>query len=285
LRAPDRARPRSDGGLGHLREEKALFRIWHQSVNELDELGAYKQALEAHARDILGDEAQIDVQGLPPGSYRGGSATAVLGNAYVYHRILARVMENAIAAERAGYDAFIIGSFSEPFLREIRSAVDIPVASLTESALLVGCSLGRYLALISNAPAVQWMSRTAVEKHHLGARVLDVVSLDPPLDEPALARAYADSERVIASFTATAQKLVARGADVIVPAEGVMAELLIQHGVRFVAGAPVLDVFGVVWAYARMQLRLWHKTGLRVGRSWHHRRDDPALIAQVHQRS
>jgi Asp/Glu/hydantoin racemase len=261
-----------------------VFRIWHQSVNELDGLAVYKQALEAHARGVLGDEARVEIHGLPAGSYRGASATAVLGNAYVYQRILTQVMENAIAAEQAGYDAFVIGSFSEPFLREIRSAVDIPVASLTESALLVGCSLGRYVALISNAPAVQWMSRTAVDKHHLGERVLDVVSLDPPLDEPALARAYAEPGPVIANFRAAAETLVARGADVIVPAEGVMAELLVRHGVRFVAGAPVLDVFGVAWAYALMQLRLWHKTGLRVGRSWHHRRDDPALVAQVHER-
>ena len=56
------------------------------------------------------------------------------------------MIENAIKAEREGYDAFVLGSFSEPFLREIRSAVDIPVASVVESSVLVGCSLGHYVA-------------------------------------------------------------------------------------------------------------------------------------------
>ncbi|WP_245311474.1 aspartate/glutamate racemase family protein, partial [Bradyrhizobium pachyrhizi] len=164
--------------------KRSTPRIWHQSVNELDHLEVYKRALEAHAAEILGDDAEVVVHGLPSGSYAGASATAVLGNAFAYHRILSRVIDNAIAAERQGYDAFVIGSFSEPFLREIRSAVDIPVASLTESGLLVGCSLGSYVALISNAPAVQWMTKVAVDKHKLAARVLEVAAMDPPLDEP-----------------------------------------------------------------------------------------------------
>ncbi|MGB9114927.1 aspartate/glutamate racemase family protein [Bradyrhizobium sp.] len=256
-------------------------RIWHQSVNELDHFGVYKRALETHAAEVLGDDAEVVVHGLPAGTYGGASATAVLGNAYAYHRILGRVIHNAIAAERQGYDAFVIGSFSEPFLREIRSAVDIPVASLTESGLLVGCSLGSLVALISNAPAVQWMTKVAVDKHRLAARVLDVASLDPPLDEPALGRAYADPAPVIANFTAAAERLVARGADVIIPAEGVLAELLVRHGVHEIAGAPVMDVFAVTWAYALMEIRLWSKAGLRVGRCWHHRRDDPAVVARL----
>lgn len=260
--------------------KESPIRIWHQSVNELDHFAVYKHALEIHAVEVLGGDADVVVHGLSAGTYGGASATAVLGNAYAYHRALTQVIDNAITAERQGYDAFVIGSFSEPFLREIRSAVDIPVASLTESGLLVGCSLGRYVALISNAPAVQWMTKVAVDKHGLGARVLEVASIEPALDEPALARAYADPAPVIASFTAAAERLVARGADVIIPAEGVLAELLVRHGVRAIAGAPVMDVFAVTWAYALMQIRLWSKTGLRVGRSWHHRRDDPAIVAR-----
>ena len=257
------------------------MKIWHQSATELGGLDAYKRAMEAHAVEIVGDEAQVDVRGLPPGAYAGAAPSAVLGNAYAYHRILSSVIENAIKAEREGYDAFVLGSFSEPFLREIRSAVDIPVASVVESSVLVGCSLGHYVALISNAPSVQWMTKTAVDKHGLGARVLDVASLDPPLDEHELSAAYAEPEPVIASFNATAARLVARGADVIIPAEGVLAGLLVRHRVRKIAGAAVLDPFAVTWLYALMQARLWAQTGLRVGRSWHYRRDDPALVSRL----
>jgi Asp/Glu/hydantoin racemase len=254
------------------------LRIWHQSVNELDHLDVYKRSLERHASEVVGDDAEIVVHGLPSGTYGGVPATVALSNAYAYHRLLSPVIERAITAERQGYDAFVIGSFSEPFLREVRSAVDIPVASLVESALLVGCSLGGSIALISNAPAVQWMTKLAVERHKLASRVLEVASIDPAFDEPALAAAYSDPAPVLSAFMTTAERLIADGADVIVPAEGVLAELLVRHGIHRVSGAQVVDVFAVTWAYALMQIRLWSKTPLRVSRSWQYRRDDPAIV-------
>ncbi len=39
------------------------------------------------------------------------------------------MIDKALQAEREGYDAFIIGSYSEPFLKETRAAVNIPVLS------------------------------------------------------------------------------------------------------------------------------------------------------------
>ena len=48
-----------------------------------------------------------------------------MGNAYLHHRILEPILDNVIAAERQGYAAFVMGSFSDPFMREMRSAVDI----------------------------------------------------------------------------------------------------------------------------------------------------------------
>src|SRR5262245_30274063 len=109
-------------------------RLWHQSVNELDQLAVYRHRLTEHAKDVLGRDAEVDVRGLPSGTYGGLSATGALGNAFVYHRLLDHVASNAIEAERKGYDGFVIGSFSEPLIREIRSAVDFPVASLVESS-------------------------------------------------------------------------------------------------------------------------------------------------------
>src|SRR5262249_23498440 len=113
-------------------------------------------------------------------------------------------------------------------------------------------------------------------------RVLDVTSIDPPMDEPALARGYADPGPIIAAFSRAAERAVAAGADVIIPAEGVLAQLLVINGVTSIAGAPVLDVFAVAWSYAQMMMGLGARTGLRVGRSWQYRRDDVDLIRSLH---
>ena len=57
-------------------------RLWHQSVNELHQLDVYGRALSEHARAVLGDDATVDVHGLPGGTYGGLSATGALGNAF-----------------------------------------------------------------------------------------------------------------------------------------------------------------------------------------------------------
>jgi len=257
------------------------MRIWHQSSTEIDALGAYKESLVAHAAKILGQGESIEVHGMPPGRYRGRAPSDALGNAYAHHRILEPVLANAMRAEEEGFSAFVIGSFSEPFLRELRSAVDIPVVSLTESSLLIGCSLGKYSAPISNAPNTAWMTRMSIESHGLGSRVLRVRSIEPALEEPALARGFIDPAPVIESFRTAALHAIADGADVVIPAEGMLAELLYVNGVRQIESVPVLDVFGVTWAYAAMLARLRASTGLTVGRRWHYRRDDRAFVHEL----
>jgi Asp/Glu/hydantoin racemase len=257
------------------------MRIWHQSSTEIESLGGYKRALVRHAAEVLGGAATVDVHGIPPGRYHGRTPSGSLGNAYVHHRVLEPILDNAVRAEREGYDAFVLGSYSEPFLRELRSAVDMPVASLTEASLLVGCSLGRYSAPVSNAHSTAWMVRMSVQAHGLAERVLPVRCIDPVLDERELELGFENPQPVIDSFLRCARQAIAEGADVIVPAEGMLAEILYANKVTRIGEAPVMDVFGVTWAYAEMLANLRARTGLRVGREWHYRRNDPDLVQEL----
>lgn len=246
-------------------------RIWHQSVNELSRIEAYKQGIEAHASGVLRGEAIVHVQGLPQGTYGDLSPSEALGNAYTYHRVLGPLVEMAVEAERQGYDAFVVGSFSEPFLREMRTAVDIPVVSLTEAALLLGCSLGGQIGLISNAPNVAYMTKLSVAKHRLEPRVLEVTCLSPGMDEYELIAARDNPSNLISSFEKTARDLIKKGADVIVPAEGVMAEILAREGLKSVEKAVVLDVFAAAWFNALSLVRL-RTIGIGTSRAWHYSR-------------
>lgn len=254
------------------------LRFWHQSMTELDVLGAYREALVRQAADILGSDAAIEVHGMRSGTYHGRTPTAALENAFVYHRALDQIIDNAIRAEKEGFDAFIIGSFSEPYLREIRSAVRIPVASILESTMLVACSLGKKIIPIANAPQISFMVQTAVEKHGLQQRVLPAVALDPAWHEPELAAAFSSPQPVLDAFARTARRYLAQGADVIVPAEGVMASLLSANKVREIDGAPVLDVFALTWRYAVMLARLRDQVGMQVSDVGHYARGEQALI-------
>lgn len=241
-------------------------------------MGAYRTTLESHARRVLPAEAEVAVSGLPAGSYRGRAPTAALSNAFAHHRILDPVLDNALAAERDGYDAFIIGSFSEPYLRELRAAVDIPVVSVVEATLLVACSIGKHVGLIANAPAIARIVGESVKRHGLAERAQAPRWIEPPLDEFEMARAFDAPASVAAKFEDCARKAIADSADVIIPAEGVLSELLYRNGTRSIDGVPVLDSFGVAWNYAAMLVGLRARTGLAVSRGWYYHRGDPELV-------
>jgi allantoin racemase len=252
-------------------------------MTELHELGAYKASLESHAAKILEPRQTLEVHGLPKGAYRGRSPTAALSNAFAHHRILDPVLDSAVRAERQGFDAFVLGSYSEPFLRELRSAVDMPVVSVTEATLLVACSIGRLAAPVSNDPAIARLVRQSIDAHGLDRRSQSPRSVTPPLNEFQLAEAFANPSHLIQSFTATAREAIKDGADVIIPAEGVLSEVLYNNSVAMIDSVPVLDSFGVTWAYAAMMVSLRAKTGLSVSRSGDYRRDDAQLISELGQ--
>jgi allantoin racemase len=258
---------------------QAPLRFWHQSMTELAGLGAYRDFLVQHARTVLGNAAVLQVEGIRSGSYHGRTPTAALENAFVYHRVCDQIIDNAIHAQRDGFDAFVIGSFSEPFLTEIRSAVDIPVVSVLESSLLVACSLGRKVAPIANAPSITRMVQAAIETHGLTQRMLPAVSLDPPMHEPEMAGAFAKPEALLKAFDQAVRRAIGQGADVIIPAEGVLSTVVTASGLKAIGGAPVIDVFAVTWQYAVMMVRLRQDCKIGVSRVGAYAQADPALVA------
>jgi len=247
-------------------------KIWHQSTNELSRIAVYKRGIEDLAKTFLGDDGEVVVHGMAEGTYGALSPSDALGNAYLYHRVLSPIIENAVRAEREGYDAFVMGSFSEPFLREMRTAVDIPIISLTEASLLIGCSLGTKIGLISNAPNVAYMTKVSVAKHHLEERVVEVTAINPPMDEYELVAAREDPTKLVEGFIACARRLITQGAEVIVPAEGVMAEILSKVGLNRIDEAVVLDVFGAAWCHALSLVRLRRGLGITTSRAWAYKR-------------
>ena len=110
------------------------MKIWHQSFTDLDSFPQYRQTLQEHGRRVMGDEADVVVHGLQPGTYPPGVAPMDFNTRAGLQLLNTRqVCEAALAAQANGYDAFALGCFFDPGLTEARSQVDIPVVSLTET--------------------------------------------------------------------------------------------------------------------------------------------------------
>jgi allantoin racemase len=76
------------------------------------------------------------------------------------------------------------------------------------------------------------------------------------------------------SFQAMSAQAIAKGADVIIPAEGIIAVILTEHGLTRFQDAPVMDVFGATWSSAVMLANLRIKAGMgMIRRGWYARPD------------
>ena len=120
-------------------------RLWYQSFVHPIQQAPYIERLQGLLDLVASPEIRFEVHGLDPPDHFFHPLTEF--------RCAAQTIRNALEAERAGYDAFVIGHFQEPGLLEIRGAIDIPVIGLGEANLLAALSMGRRLGLVTIDPA------------------------------------------------------------------------------------------------------------------------------------
>ena len=249
------------------RERPMTMRIWHQSITDLTQLPGYANRLAEHARLILGPETVVDVHGLRPGTYPIGMAPIDMSRyRWAHHLGAVQIVENVMRAEREGYDAVAISCFLDPGLEEARGVVEIPVVSSCETALLVSSTVGRAFGLLTIDEAMAAVLRRLVRQYGFADRVTAIEALQPEMTEYELDAAFAGSPELTRRFSEHAARLIAAGADVIIPARGVMNTVLAVNGMREVGGVPVLDSYGALLAFAETLVRLHRRAGLRVGR-------------------
>src|SRR5579864_4468931 len=157
-------------------------RIWYQSFVHPTEQAPYIKRLQASLDQLAGAGVRFEVHGLDPPDHSFHALTEF--------RCAAQTIRNALEAERAGYDAFVIGHFQEPGLLQIRGAVDMPVIGLGEASLLTALTMAGRLGLVTIDPAfIDWHERQ-IAAHCLAARVVGVRALQ--MDLPRFMRAFTD---------------------------------------------------------------------------------------------
>jgi allantoin racemase len=234
-------------------------RIWYQSFVHPVEQAPYIKRLQAALDAAAGPGVQFEVHGLDPPDHHFHPLTEF--------RCAAQAIRLAVAAERSGYDAFVIGHFQEPGLLEIRGALDIPVIGLGEASLLAALSMGSSIGLVTIDPAFITWHRRQVRAHGLDQRVVDVRAIH--CDLPGFMRAFTDDAayaQVRADFVDQVRPMVVAGAEVILPAGGMPMLLFARECPFLIDGALVLNGIAVVAKAAEMALALYRLTGSVVSR-------------------
>jgi len=255
------------------------IRIWHQSFTDITKLPGYKSMLQNHASGICEASTSVDVHGVKPGTYPEGMAPIdMVAYRWAHHLVFVQVVENAMRAEREGYDAVAISCFVDPGLALARSVTNIPILSSLENSLLVSSLIGRSFGLIALDEAMAETVTELIREYGYEDRVAVVAPLDPPINEFELDEAFAGSKMFVERFSRQARELIAAGADVIIPAEGVLNTVLVRNGLQAIDGVPVLDSYGALLAQTEAMVRLQRSTGLSVSRKGIYRQPPQSLV-------
>lgn len=198
-------------------------------------------------------------------------------HAFYAHIAAHNVIEMAVAAERDGFDAVVIGCYFDPGLREARELVSIPVVGVGEATLHVASMLcaGRFSVVVGRR---SWIPRMADNARNYGIeskigswRVLDLSVRDmgdPEKAGPALLR-----EARLAVQQDQAEAICV----------GCTAMAGLTKAVQDELHVPVLDPAVVGLKVAELQATLWRRFGISHSKAGGYETPPPEECAKVYR--
>jgi Asp/Glu/hydantoin racemase len=196
------------------------------------------------------------------------------------------VFHAAVQAEREGYDAVLMTCFGDPMLWAIRQAVDIPVVSIGESAMLQATMMGHKFGVVTISPYNIFEMEHTIEKYGLTHRYAGAEANPESGDEQV--GAVVNAGPAIEAFKTAARSLIERGAEVLIPGCGLLSPALrfapgvedrYPNGLTEVDGVPVLDVLGCVVKSAETLVALKSANASWISRKGLYARATPSAIA------
>jgi len=184
------------------------MKLWYQSLARESDAIHYHPLLRKAIDSCVDSGTKVDIHGVV--------ASAGMGVFYriLRHYDLQEVIRNAIRAEKEGYDAFLIGNFSDTGVDEARELLNIPVLGICENSMHLACQMGASFGVVpvsqKQTPGkIENARRYGLERQMVGAEPLD--SSPAALKQAMVDRSL--KEQVMAEFTACAKRLLQRGAE------------------------------------------------------------------------
>ena len=212
------------------------MKLWYQSLARESDSTNYRPRLRKVIESCIEAGTDVHIQGV--------AQSAGIGVMYHYlrYRDMQELIDNALRAEKEGYDAFLIGNFSDSGLAEAREMVNIPVLGICETSMHIACMMGASFGIIpvsakQTPDKLEKVRRYGFESRCVGAMHMksSPAGLKQAMIDPTL------KQQVMMDFTAAAQYLLERGAEVIIPAGGEFNVFLTEDGIYEIDRAPVLN--------------------------------------------
>jgi allantoin racemase len=232
------------------------MKLWYQSLARDAETTRYGGMLQKIFATCADPGTEIHLQGIHKSSGFG------VHYRYLEHQDVSEVIENALQAEREGYDAFLIANVSDAGIREAREMVNIPVLGLCETSMHVACMMGASFGMVNINK--KWAARNYenVVRAGLLGRLVGMEPLDSsPLALKQAMEVKALRDQVMDSFTNAARRLLDKGAEVIIPAGADIIVFLMEDNIYEIDGAPILNGIFELIKMGELAVKLKRLTG------------------------
>lgn len=244
------------------------MKLWYQSTLDFTQYPNYETALNRHIRRISRPDTEVVVRGRSEKSRTEVPTTEIIGSPIVYHTVVVpEFVDSLIEAEEAGADAFIVASFSEPILPELRSLARIPVVSMPEATFLAASMCAPRIGLVTlNDLVVPFIDKSS-SLHKWQERLVGVYTLNGAVNENVLERGWTEPQPHLDKLIDGCRSAIEAGAQIIVPAEGVLGVMAAENGLTDVDGIPVVDAVGTSILFGELAVDLKQRTGLAQSRA------------------
>jgi len=238
------------------------MKLCYISITEEEVTQPYLNILRRVFPKVLSPDTKIDIKSVKPGLRRGGDPTVP------YFALLNKVqiIEKILEAEKEGYNAAVVGCFSDPGVYEARGVANIPVIGLCEPTLLFACLLGRRFGIVTlNEPKLFTDLEFQIRLYGLQDRaILNPIRPISMSTVEVFTKGMEQPDRVATDILEKAKKCVEDGAETVIVGCNGLGPLCTVSGVVKVeeADAPILDCVSVSLIAAEAIVALNSKLGV-----------------------
>ncbi len=146
--------------------------------------------------------------------------------------------------------------------------------------MLYACSLGRRVGLVTISPVFIPWHEEQIRRHGLERRIIGATAIEA--DVPRFMRAFEDPASYAAlraDFVEQVRPLIARGADVLIPAGGLPMLLFAREQPFTIDGVLVLEGIATVLKAGEMAVAMHRLTGAVAGRGGIYRKAPQGAVA------
>lgn len=221
------------------------IRLWFQKHTVQGRMPLLDEAYSRHIDDVVTAGTEVHIASLPDQTYESSLPEALVRYGAAEAFFSWHFSAQAVVADNAGYDAYLIGTSQDPGLPEARAVADIPVLGYGETAFFTCASMGLRFGVVGFIPELQEPLMENIERYGLGKWLAGFEYLDAGAEmvQDALS---GHPQEFVAAYERRCEQMVRKGAQIIVPGEGLPNEILVAQRVRHVAGVPFLDADGLL---------------------------------------